>query len=151
MKRIIGLIFFLAVLLIACGKEKKPTNSSPPFAFSSFHGRCKNSLGKIAETWGNGKLILCSFNDTIRIVHSNAYCYCCSDIKTEVKKTEQGFDAFEKDFGDSCNCMCYFDITSYIYNLNAGAYLIRLFDVTGNLLDQGFVVIREQEHQGPGS
>jgi hypothetical protein len=142
--------FILFLVWISCGKEEKPTKSNASFLVSSIDSHCKEGLGKINSSWGNGKLILSAFNDTIRILHSNAYYNCCSDVKMEVRKTDLGFDAYEKDCGDTCRCMCNFDIVAYIYNLKAGTYLVRLYDIWGSVFDQGYVVIREREQEGPG-
>jgi hypothetical protein len=150
MKNIVIPFVLLFLVLISCGKEEKPTKSNNSFLVSSLNSHCKEGLGKINDSWGNGKLILSAFNDTIRVLHSNAYYNCCSQVKMEVKKTGLGFDVYEKDYGDTCRCMCNFDITAYIYNLKAGTYLIRLYDTWGSVFDQGYVVIREKEQEGPG-
>jgi len=150
MKNKIIPFLLLSLVWISCGKEGAVTKSNPSFYTSSSNSHCKEGLGKINDSWGNGKLILSAFNDTIRIFHSNAYYNCCSEVKMEVKKTGLGFDVFEKDYGDTCRCMCNIDITAFIYNLNPGTYLIRLFDIWGNIFDQGYVIIREKEQEGPG-
>ena len=141
---------FLFLAWISCAKEDKPTQSNASFLVSSLDSHCKEGLGKINSSGGNGKLILSAFNDTIRILHSNAYYNCCSDVRMEASKTSLGFDVLEKDYGDTCRCMCNLDIVAYIYNLKAGTYLVRLFDVWGNIFDQGYVIIREKEQEGPG-
>jgi hypothetical protein len=140
----------LFLVWISCGKEEKPTKSNTSFLVSSLNSYCKEGLGKINYSWGSGKLILSAFNDTIRVFHSNAYYNCCFEVTMEVKKTGLGFDVFEKDYGDTCRCVCNFDIIAYIYNLSAGTYLVRLFDIWGNIFDQGYVVIKEREQEGPG-
>jgi hypothetical protein len=150
MKNIVIIFILISFVLISCGREEKPTKSNNSFLVSSLNSHCKEGLGKINDSWGNGKLILSAFNDTIRVLHSNAYYNCCSEVKMEANKTGLGFDVYEKDYGDSCKCMCNFDITAYIYNLKAGTYLIRLFDILGDVFDQGYVVIREKEQEGPG-
>jgi hypothetical protein len=146
------LIFFLILVLvwISCGKEEKPTKNNASFLISSLDNHCEEGLGKINASGGNGKLNLSAFHDTIRVLHSNAYYNCCSDVKMEAKKTELGFDVYERDYGDTCRCMCYFNIIAYIYNLKAGTYIVRLFDIEGNVLDQGWVTIREEEQEGLG-
>jgi hypothetical protein len=149
-KKIAILLVLLFFVLISCGQEEKPTKSDSSFLVSSLDSHCKEGVGKVNASWGNGKLILSAFNDTIRVLHSNAYYNCCSDVRMEVKKTGLGFDVYEKDYGDTCRCMCNFDLITFVYNLNAGTYLMRLFDIWGNISDQGYVVIKEKEQGGPG-
>ena len=101
--------------------------------------------GKIS----GGSFILSSFGDTVRVIHANVRDNCCADINMEVKKTGSGFDLFEKDEGFSCDCICDFDVTCLIYGLADGSYLIKVFDVNGSFLYQGFVTVKSEVPEGP--
>jgi len=151
MKYKVGLILFLFLVLVACKEKDYSTNSRPTFCFDSFHSDCKDEdgFGKIIHTAGKGKIIVSSFNDTIRVAHLNAYYDICAQIKMDVEETKYGFDLFEKDEGDTCRSKCYSDVICFIYNLSAGTYLIKVFDTTGNSIDQGYVIVRPKEDEGP--
>ncbi len=144
------LILIALSILFACEREKSPTSSLLGFYFESSHTGCKESFGKTVQSSGGGSVVISSFNDTIRVLHANAYYNCCSDIKTDVVKTRLGFDVFEIDQGDSCDCMCYLDVTTFICHLSAGTYLIRLLDIRGSLVDRGYVIIRPDDSESPG-
>ncbi len=149
----LAVLILVALLALSCCKEgKNPTSSSAPsFFFESFQSGCKEGLGKLAKASGNGSIVLSSFNDTIRVLHANANYNCCAEIKTEVVETEKGFDLFEKDEGYDCRCMCYLDVTTFIYDVSVGTYYIKVFDISGNLVDCGYVVVRPKEPSGnPG-
>ncbi len=151
MKYKVGLILFLFLGLVACREKDYPTNSRPTFCFDSFHSGCKDEdgFGKITHTAGKGKINVYSFNDTIRVDHLNAYYDICAQIKIDVEKTKYGFDLFEKDEGDTCRSKCYSDVKCFIYNLSAGTYLIKVFDTSGNPIDQGSAIVRPKEDDGP--
>lgn len=147
----IGLIALLSICLgiVACGKNYYPTKTPPPFFAESFHSGCKEETGKIGKISTSGTIVLSSFNDTIRVVHASAHYNCCADIKMEVEKTHYGFDLCEKDEGFNCGCTCDSDITAFIYGLAAGTYLVKVFDLDGNHIDQGYVVVRPKDPTGP--
>jgi hypothetical protein len=145
-----GLILIVLCLLFACERAKSPTNSPLGFFFESSYTGCKESFGKTVQTSGGGSVILSSFNDTIRVVHANALYNCCAEIKTDVVKTRLGFDVFEIDEGDTCDCMCRIDVTTFICRVPVGTYLIKIRDTKGNLVDRGYVIVRRDDSGGPG-
>jgi hypothetical protein len=150
-KHRIGLVFpvLLLLALAACGKNYYPSKPPPPFSAESFHSGCKEETSRTGKISGNGSIILSSFNDTIRVVHANAHYNCCADVKMEVEKTDYGFDLCEKDEGFNCGCTCDSDITTFIYGLAGGTYLVKVFDLDGNHIDQGYVVVRPKDPTGP--
>jgi uncharacterized protein (DUF2141 family) len=78
--------------------------------------------------------------DTVWVTHKNALYNCCSKIKVRITPTLQGFDLYEYDeAGELCTCDCYFDITTIIFGVSPGTYLIRVFDTDTNLV--GSVVV----------
>ncbi len=142
MKYKVGLILFLFLGLVACQKDKNPANSSLTFCFESSHSGCK-------QTSGTERVTISSSTDTILVVHSNAHYNSCAKIKVEVVKSKYGFDLFEKDEGTTCEGRCDSDVTTIIYNLSAGDYLVRVFDITGSSVGQGNVAIEDTDDGGP--
>ena len=90
-----------------------------------------------------------SFSDTIRVIHANVRYNCCADVRMEVKRTSSGFDLYEKDEGFSCDCICDFDVTCFIYGLVDGTYLIKVFDLEGYFFYQGYVTVKSKKPDGP--
>lgn len=142
MKYKIGLILLLFLVFVACGKEKNPTSSPASFEYESFHSGCKG-------TSGTEKLTISSSNDSIQVVHLNAHYNSCAEIKVEVKKTDYGFDLFEKDEGTTCEGTCDSDVTTIIHKLSGGTYLIRVFDTGRNSVGQGYVEVQPRDDGGP--
>lgn len=142
------LLLSLLSAIMCCSKTDYPTKSIP-FSAESFHGSCKEESGKIGKTTGGDYVFLSSFNDTVRVLHTNVRDNCCSEIKMEVKRTSSGFDIYEKDEGFSCDCICDFDVTCFIYGLSDGSYRIRIFDVEGTLFYQGLVTVKTTKPDGP--
>ena len=134
-------ILLLSLFILVCSKTKNPVKNSPSLKFESSQSECKNLNGKIGWSAKSGTVIFSSHGDTILIVHQDAFYNCCSKIKVNVKGTANGFDLWEYDAGDSCRCMCYFDITTIISDLSQGTYFIRVFDIDSNLVGSGLVDI----------
>ncbi|MGB2989277.1 MAG: hypothetical protein WBC98_04900, partial [Candidatus Zixiibacteriota bacterium] len=98
-------------------------------------------------------VIFSAHGDTIFVTHQDAFYNCCSEIKVNVIETADGFDLVEYDIGEACHCMCDFDITTIISVVSEGEYVVRLFDIYGNLVDSAVVtvygyVVHRANHQG---
>jgi hypothetical protein len=145
----IAILLAVVLGLVCCSKTDYPTQDRPAFLAESFHSGCKAESPEFGKLLRNGTIVLSSFDDTIRVVHASASYNCCADIKMEVTKTDYGFAVREKDEGFTCRCTCDFDITCFIYGLSAGTYLIKVFDPEGNLIDQGYVIVRPKDPSGP--
>ncbi|MCJ7577677.1 MAG: hypothetical protein MUO91_04420 [candidate division Zixibacteria bacterium] len=134
-------ILVLSLFVLVCSKTKNPVINPPSFQFESSQSDCKGSFRE--NTGGTinsgGVIIFSSHGDTIWVIHQDASYNCCSKIKVNVKATPNGFDLLEYDVGDTCKCMCYFDITTTISDVSPGTYLIRVFDTDTNLV--GSVVV----------
>lgn len=128
-------ILVLSLFVLVCSKTKNPVKNPPGFQFESSQSGCNRWL-PTTET-----VIFSSHGDTVLVIHKDAFYNCCSKIKVNVIETPNGFDLLEYDVGDTCRCMCYFDITTIISGLSPGTYLIRVFDIDSNLVDSGVVDI----------
>lgn len=140
------LILSLMLFLLVCGKTKNPVTGSGEdpsgFRFESSQSDCGGGSGE--STGGGGKgdtVIFSSHGDTIVVIHKDAFYNCCAQIAVNVVETANGFDLFESDTGDLCDCLCYFDITTTLCDLANGSYFIRVFDVYGDPVDSGVVDI----------
>jgi hypothetical protein len=99
-------------------------------------------------------VIFSAHGDTIFVTHQDAFYNCCSEIVTDVVQTAEGFDLFERDTSQElCHCMCDFDIATTISGVPEGEYVVRLFDIYGNLVGSEVVtvygyVVHRAGHQG---
>jgi len=114
--------------------------------FESSQSKCKRGLYKTdAEATPDtleDSVLVWSRGDTAWVTHKNAFYNCCSIIKTRLERTPEGFNLYEYDIATIlCNCLCYFDITTTIYGLSPGVYLIRVFDTAGDLVGEVELII----------
>jgi hypothetical protein len=98
-------------------------------------------------------VIFSAHGDTIFVTHQDAFYNCCLEIEVNVVQTVNGFDLFEQGTGELCHCMCDFDITIIISGVSEGEYVVRLFDIYGNLVDSAVVtvygyVVHRANHRG---
>jgi hypothetical protein len=151
--RSIAVLILLSLLILLACKEDQIISSSAldQWFCESFDSGCKEEgSGKTYKMSGNGTVVFSSFNDTIRVLHANAYYSRLAEIKTDVKEAQYGFDLFQTDVSDTTSrYMCYHDLTVFICNVSAGTYLIKLFDADNILVDQGYVIVRPGEDSGP--
>jgi hypothetical protein len=150
-RNVVVLILLSLLILLACKEDQILTSNSDEWFFESLDSGCKEEgSGKIYKISGSGTVVFSSFNDTIWVLHANAYYNRCAEIETDVKEARYGFDLFQIDVSDTTSrYMCYHDLTVFICNVSAGTYLIKLFDTDGNLVDQGYVVVRPKDPHGP--
>jgi hypothetical protein len=163
-------ILVLSLFLLVCSNTKNPVTNPgegpTEFSFQSVQSNCKESsaqsIGEIAFESLQGECkkgmyqgggdafggdvedtVLAWFSsDTVWVMHKNAFENCCSGIVGDVVETPEGYDIFEQDTStELCHCMCYFDLVYTICDVSSGAYLIRVFDIRGELVDQVELVI----------
>jgi len=135
-------ILVLSLFLLVCGKTKNPVKNPPSLQVEFSQSKCKGSLQeKVGSATENGTVIFRSHGDTIWVIHQDAFYNCCSKIKVNLRSTPNGVDLLEYDVGDTCRCMCYFDITTIISGVSNGTYFIRVFDIDSNLAGSGVVDI----------
>lgn len=113
----------------------------------SSQSECKKGLGKInAQTIPTDSvkdsIVVWSHADTAWVMHKNDLENCASIVKTKIEQTLEGFDLYEYYIVDgNAYCLCHFDITTTIYGLSPGVYLIRVFNTVGILVGEVELVI----------
>ena len=66
-------------------------------------------------------------NGVLHITHVNALFNCCPDsIKPEIKVNGDSIIINEKEYGGRCECLCLFDVSFPIYNINRWTYFIKV-------------------------
>lgn len=147
---VLSLFFYEFCGFLACSKN--PVKNPPRLKFESSQSDCKGSFREktVGTIQSGGVIIFSSHDDTILVIHQNAWYNCCSKIKVNLRSTPNGFDLLEYDIGDTCKCMCYFDIATTISNLSSGTYLIRVFDIDTSLVGSGVIEI-PPKHTGSES
>lgn len=122
------LVLFISAVLSGCS-EKEVTSLRPSYqkrASDSF----TPSMGE--ERRAPEGSILCQIrSDTLSVTHQDAFYQCCLEAKILVHKSGYTLDIVEYDVGQSCDCMCTFDLTTHIVGLPPGAYHVQVWGETG--------------------
>ena len=87
-------------------------------------------------------IITVSGNDII-VLHKDAFYNCCFEISVEVVQDGDVFNLHEHESGDPCYCMCYFDITTTIYDVEPGTYTINVYNAEGEYVGGGTVTVQK--------
>jgi hypothetical protein len=87
-------------------------------------------------------IITVSGNDVV-VLHKDAFYNCCFEISVDVVQDDNVFNLYESESGDPCYCMCYFDITTTIYDLEPGTYTINVYNAEGEYVGGGTVTVQK--------
>ena len=115
--------------------------------FETSQSKCKSASLKLkAESiipgaFGDSVLTWWFHDNTLWITHQNALYACCAKYKVNILTTPNGFDLLEYEIGPTCDCLCSYDITTTIYGIQPGTYVIRVFSPWGYLVDSIWVDI----------
>jgi hypothetical protein len=140
-KTFVGLVFFSLLLLCISpieGKDMKPVPLGSP-AYTTWQSDCYQNPSYPEP---DSIIITVSGNDII-VVHKDAFYNCCFEISVEVVEDGNVFNLYEQTSGDPCYCMCYFDVTTTIYDLEPGTYTINVYNADGEYVGGGTVTIQQ--------
>jgi hypothetical protein len=141
-KRIfVALVFFSLLFLWISqieGKDIRPVPVGPPAYGSSQSGCHDNPTYPDPDS----VIIIVSGNDII-VLHMDAFYNCCYEITVEIVQEGNVFNLYEQESGEPCYCLCYFDITTTIYDLEPGTYTINVYNAEGEYVGGGTVTIQE--------
>ena len=146
MKRILivflflSLAIFLASFVQSAGAAKVPAKM-PDNGLSK--GTCRQT-----PTYPNpDSIIITVSGQSITVLHVDAFYNCCFEITTEVVQAGFDINVYEYTSGDPCYCMCYWDVTTTIYDLAPGTYTISVYDADGDYVGGGTATI--ERGKGP--
>lgn len=131
-------LFVLAASLVQAGMREAVPIKKPANHLSK--GECKDS-----PTYSDPDSIeiIVSGND-ITVFHFDAFYNCCLTVTTEVAQDGYVINLHEHEFGDDpCYCLCYYDLETTIYDLEAGTYTISVYDADGEYVGGGTAAIEE--------
>lgn len=140
-KKIFAALVFLSLLFLCIsqveGKDMRPVPLGTP-VFSTSQSDCHDN-----PTYPDPDsiIITVSGNDII-VLHKDAFYNCCFEISVEVVQDGNVFNLYEHESGEPCYCMCYFDITTTIYDLEPGTYTINVYNAQDEYVGGGTVTIQ---------
>jgi hypothetical protein len=135
--------FVLFSLLFLClsqieGKNMKPIPLGTP-EYTTSHSPCHDNP---ADSDPDEVIITVSGNDVI-VLHKDAFYNCCYTIWVDLVQEGNVFNLYEHESGTPCFCMCYFDITTTIYDLQPGTYTINVYNAEGEYVGGGTITVQQ--------
>ncbi len=118
------------------GKDLRPVPIGTP-QYSSSQSDCYDNPSYPDP---DSIIITVSGNDII-VLHKDAFYNCCFQISVEIVQDGNVFNLYEEESGDPCYCMCYFDITTTIYDVEPGTYTINVYNADGEYVGGGTVTV----------
>ena len=138
-------IVALVLGVFACGCAEKSTPPRP-LELSFLQSDCRqgsettpgessqstcldHSLGAGAGLFSSVEIVrFAAGHDTILVYHDSASFNCCSLIRFDVEAHDTVLEFFEVDTAHGlCDCMCHFDLASFVSGLSRGMYTARLW------------------------
>ena len=96
----------------------------------SFQSPCLDG-GQLAKTTvasSSGAVRFAAGHDTLFVYHDSAFYNCCSNIMFDVDLQDSVVDFIEVDTAKAlCDCLCHFNLGSYLSGLSRGTYTARLW------------------------
>jgi hypothetical protein len=86
------------------------------------------------STSERGKLRIEVIGNDAHVYHDDAYYQCCLGYFVNYNLSGDVITGFEADTGSECDCICWFDLESIIYNLNEGSYTLVLVGIYGDTI-----------------
>jgi len=102
-----------------------------PPCHQEIRGECLMTDGTDSDT---SYMILEVLGGALYIHHVNASYQCCLEYVVHYEITDNHITAREDDVGMECDCICPFNLTSVLYNLPEGEYVVELVGIYGNTI-----------------
>ncbi|MFH2037131.1 MAG: dockerin type I repeat-containing protein [Candidatus Zixiibacteriota bacterium] len=119
-----------------------PAPNCPGYTHLDERGDCLTDKYGIDE---KGTVIFDLFGNDLRISHLGAHYNCCLFYYVYYDINETSITAYEYDYGQPCDCICYFDLTSTLFDIEPGEYEICLVGIYGDTLScQSMVITGDQ-------
>jgi len=77
----------------------------------------------------------------LHINHMNAYYQCCLGYYVQYDINGSYITAQESDTGMLCDCYCYFNLRSILYDLKIGEYIVTVIGISGDTLTIDTVIV----------
>ncbi len=132
---VLASVLFLSVLE-AQGQSIAPVRLRTP-AYKASQSNCHEN-----PTYPDpDSIIITVSGDDITVLHKDAFYNCCFEISVEVIQQDDIFNLYEHTSGEECDCLCYFDISTTICDLEPGTYMINVYNADGQYVGGGTVTI----------
>jgi hypothetical protein len=90
---------------------------------------------------GNGTMYAEVLGNDLHVHHLDAYYQCCLGYLVEYEIDGSNITAVESDTGMPCDCYCYFNLETVLYDLENGEYTVTLVGIDGEIVGVQTVVV----------
>ena len=135
---LLGLMIQTACVFSCSRQEDNSVNPIVPSKSADGSGSSSSqAAGGVPED-----TVLCRvYGDTLIVTHRDAYYQCCLESEILVHRSNHTLDIVEYDVGQPCDCMCTFDLTTTIIDLQPGTYTVQVWGELGQFYGKCLVEI----------
>jgi len=143
---LLGLLLISLAILLASSAEADIRKAEPKEPVNRLViGDCRD-----APTYPDpNSIIITVSGHNVTVVHADAFYNCCFEITTTVVQVGEVIDIYEHTSGIPCYCLCYFDVSTNIYGLDAGTYTISVYDADGEYVGGGSATVEDGRRPDP--
>lgn len=116
------------------------------YTHEEIRGEC---VGYGAEGDDSAYMYVELIGDDVHIYHINAYYQCCLEYYVTYDVEGYNITAFESDTGEQCDCMCYFNLESVLYDLmifEPCEYVVTLIGIFGDTVGVDTLIISDSDY-----
>ncbi len=95
-------------------------------------GGAQKETATALSTGDRGTLRVEVIGNDVHVYHDDAYYQCCLEYFVDYNLSGDVITGFEADTGWECDCICWFDLESVIYDLAEGSYTLVLIGIWGD-------------------
>ena len=143
---LLGLLLVSLAILLASSAQADMRKAEPKEPVNHLViGDCRD-----APTYPDPNTIIIDVSGhNVTVVHADAFYNCCFEITTTVVQVGEVIDIYEHTSGLPCYCLCYFDVSTNIYGLDAGTYTISVYDADGEYVGGGSATVEDGRRPDP--
>ena len=143
---LLGLLLISLAILLASSAQADMRKAEPKEPINHLViGDCRD-----APTYPDPNTIIINVSGhNVTVIHADAFYNCCFEITTTVVQVGEVIDIYEHTSGLPCYCLCYFDVSTNIYGLDAGTHTISVFDADGEYVGGGSATVEDGRRPAP--
>lgn len=122
----------ISILSYGCSREKSTSNNAgiDEIVHQEIQSDCLNHVDIPHPLYPY--MVLEAEGNDLHIKHFNAHYQCCLLYTVDYSIDNFEITAAENDTGPLCDCYCYFNLKTAVYDLKSGFYTVTLIGIPGD-------------------
>jgi hypothetical protein len=141
-KRILTILLLLSLVMFPGSFAQSASAGHVPSKLPD-DGLIKGTCKQMPTYPDPDSIIITVSGRNVTVLHADAFYNCCYEITTEVVQVDYDINIYEHTSGEPCYCMCYWDVSTTIYDLLPGTYTISVYNADGEYVGGGTVTVEE--------